>query len=138
MAEKKESGMEPMEAMQLLQRMERLKRLMGTPMQKPPAEVEQPELFCRNRQEEMLSAAIPFLDREYQKEMYVLVRLMEMQRVLQDSRIEVREKQEQPAVRRRKLLGVLQSYLPQGERQQMETLLKMMDMKQILGREELQ
>ena len=85
----------------------------------------------------MISAAIPFLDQEYQREIYVIVRLMEMRRVLQGGFLEIREKQEEPSsLRRRKLLGAIQSYLPPEEQNQMATILKMMDMKELMGREE--
>jgi len=121
----------------MLQRMERLKKLMGTSVPSAPAKIsekrEELPLFSRNRQENMISAAIPFLDREYQKDLYIIVRLMEMRRVLSGEVLEARGKQEEPPhVRRRKLLGVVQEYLPEGERQQMQRMLQMMDMKKIM------
>ena len=126
-----------MDALQMLRRMERLKKLMGTPVSPSPSKaVEKQEklpLFSRNRQEDMISAAIPFLDREYQKELYIIVRLMEMRRVLSGDMLEARGKQEEPsAVRRRKLLNVMQEYLPERERQQLQRMLQMMDMKKIM------
>ena len=133
-------GEQGQDALQMMQRMKRLKRLMGSGEKKetvPPEPISETDLFSRNRQENMLSAAIPFLDKEYQKDLYIIVRLMEMRRVLQSGFLEVREKQEEPpSLRRRKLLGVLQGYLPAAERQQMETMLKMMDVREIMGREE--
>ena len=129
-------GEQGKDAMQMLHRMERLKKLMGTPQHSVPAVQETTDLFARNRQENMLSAAIPFLDRGYQKEMYLLVRLMEMRRVLQEEMVGVREKQEEPLMlRRRKLLGAIQGYLSEGERQQMETLMKIMDVRTIMEQE---
>ena len=68
------------ETVQMLQRMERLKRLMGTGIAKQveeQGEVRQERPFLRSRREDMLSAAIPFLDREYRKGLYVFVRMME-------------------------------------------------------------
>ena len=126
-----------MDTLQMLQRMERLKKLMGTSVPSAPAKIsekrEELPLFSRNRQENMISAAIPFLDREYQKDLYIIVRLMEMRRVLSGEVLEARGKQEEPPhVRRRKLLGVVQEYLPEGERQQMQRMLQMMDMKKIM------
>ncbi|MBQ5589442.1 MAG: hypothetical protein IIU70_04770, partial [Anaerotignum sp.] len=62
---------------------------------------------------------------------------MEMRRVLQGGFLEIREKQEEPSsLRRRKLLGAIQPYLPPEEQNQMATILKMMDMKELMGREE--
>ena len=134
-------GEQGQDAWQMLQRMERLKRLMGTA--KPVAQAaaveikETGDIFARSKSENMISAAIPFLDREYQKEIYIIVRLMEMRRVLDGGLLEMRQKQEDPpALRRRKLLGAVQPYLPAEERNRMETILKMMDMREMMGREE--
>lgn len=132
------------DTVQMLQRVERLKRLMGTTLPAKQAAEEKMELrqempFCRSRREDMLSAAIPFLDREYRKGLYVFVRLMEMRRVLGESSLEARERQEEtelPAVRRQKMLGAIQPYLSEREQRQMENILKMMAMKEIMGREE--
>jgi len=61
------------------------------------------------------------------------VRLMEMRRVLSGDVLEARGRQEEPpAVRRRKLINAVQEYLPEGERQQMQRMLQMMDMKKIM------
>jgi len=130
-----------MDMLQMFRRMERLKKRMVTPAPPmPPKVVEKPEKlppFSRNRQEDMISAAIPFLDREYQKDLYVMVRLMEMRRVLSGDVLEARGRQEEPpAVRRRKLINAVQEYLPEGERQQMQRMLQMMDMKKIMEGED--
>lgn len=135
-------GEQGQDAWQMLQRMERLKRLMGTAKpvaQAAPVEIKETgDIFARSKRENMISAAIPFLDREYQKEIYVIVRLMEMRRVLEGGLLEMRQKQEEPpAQRRRNLLGAVQPYLPAEERNRMETILKMMDMREMMGREEL-
>lgn len=132
-------GKQGQDTVAMLQRMERLKRLMGNPQPAPMEQQEETTLFARNQQESMIAAAIPFLDREYQREIYIIVRLMEMQRVLQGNLLEAREKQEEPpALRRRKLLGAVQAYLPPQEKQQFQMMLKMMDMKEIMEREGLQ
>lgn len=135
-------GEQGQDAWQMLQRMERLKRLMGTAKpvaQAAPVEIKETgDIFARSKRENMISAAIPFLDREYQKEIYIIVRLMEMRRVLDGGLLEMRQKQEEPpALRRRNLLGAVQAYLPAEERNRMETILKMMDMREMMGREEL-
>ncbi|WP_458407154.1 hypothetical protein [Anaerotignum sp.] len=134
-------GQQGQDTLQMLQRMERLNRLIGS---QKPAEVcvmtkkEEPaDLFSRSRQESMISAAIPFLDREYQREIYVIVRLMEMRRVLEVGFLETREKQEElPAIRRKNLLQAVHPYLPESEQKQMETLLKMMTVKELMGQGE--
>lgn len=150
MAEEQKGGMELLaglmgeqgkDALQMIQRMERLKRLMGTaqPNQSPvPAVKEQEEgdIFARSRNESMLSAAIPFLNQEYQKELYIVVRLMEMRRVLSGGFLQTREKQqEEPSLRRKQMLHAMRPYLGERERNQLDTILKMMDMKMILEQE---
>ena len=122
-------GKDGQEALKMMQRMERLQRLMGPRELSPPVRREENDLFCRSRRENIITAAIPFLDREYQKGIYVAVRLMEMQRVLQGDFLEVRERQQPVPERRRALLGAIGPFLPEGERSRMETLLKMMEVK---------
>ena len=132
-------GEQGKEILQMIRRMERLKRLMGSaqPMQSPAPMEEKEELFGRSRNENMISAAIPFLNQEYQKELYVVVRLMEMRRVLSGGALQAREKQqEDPALRRRQMLDAMRPYLVDGERNQLDTILKMMDMRRILEQEE--
>lgn len=126
-------GEQGQDALQMMERMERLKRLMGTAKQPESVPVPQEEVFCRSRREEMLSAAIPFLDLEYQKDLYVVVRLMEMGRVLHSDALEARGKEMgSPALRRRKLLGAVQPYLSASEQRGMQSLLRLMDMKEIM------
>lgn len=147
MAEEQKGGMELLsslmgeqgkDALQMMQRMERLKRLMGTPQptQAPPppaAKQEEGELFARSKKEHIISAAIPFLNQEYQKELYLVVRLMEMQRVFVGGALQAREKQQpDAALRRRQMLGAMQPYLVEGERTRLEMMLKMMEMRKIL------
>lgn len=130
-------GEQGAESLQMLQRMERLKRLMGSPAlgegSKPPALREEQGLFARSRSENMISAAIPFLDREYQKGIYVVVRLMEMQRVLGEEWVEAREKQAlSPKLRRRQLLSAVRPYLAGSEQEQLDRALKLMEMREIM------
>ncbi|MBQ5588655.1 MAG: hypothetical protein IIU70_00750 [Anaerotignum sp.] len=129
-------GEKGQDALQMIRRMERLQRLMGTPKQENHTNIVSVEKGSfRSDKEEMITAALPFLDREYQKEVYVMVRLMEMRRVLQGDLLELREKQELPAeLRRRQMLGTIQPYLGQEERQQLEQIVKIMDVKTIMGK----
>ena len=129
-------GEKGQDALQMIRRMERLQRLMGTPKPEKHANIVSVEKGSfRSSKEEMITAAIPFLDQQFQKEIYVMVRLMEMRRVLQGELLETREKQELPAeVRRRQMLGAIQPYMGQEERQQLEQIVKIMDVKTIMGK----
>ena len=125
------------DALQMLAKMERLKKLMGTSKttEMKMVKKEQKDIFSCSRNENMISAAIPFLDQAYRKELYVIVRLMEMRRVLQGGLLEAREKQQEPpAVRRQNLLRAMQPYLDEKEQGQMETILKWMTMQEMMGR----
>lgn len=133
-------GEQGQEGLAMLRRMQRLQRLIGSqerPQPTPPdLQPQTAEIFARNRQENMISAAIPFLNWEYQKDLYLIVRLMEIRRVLENDCVAARERQkEPPAKRRRKLLGAVQGYLPAAERGQLETILKVLDMQEIMERE---
>ncbi|MGN0136514.1 hypothetical protein [Anaerotignum sp.] len=134
-------GEQGQDALKMMQRVQRLQRLMGpaaTPAAPPVEKKEEVELFARNRKENMITAAIPFLNREYQRDLYIVVRLMEMQRVLGGGLLETRERQEEPPhLRQRKMLRAIQKYLPTEEQNQMQTILKFMDMKEIMEREGL-
>ena len=98
-------GEEGQDAAKMLLRMQRLQRLLGAPQDTalPPAPQEEADVFSRSRRENMISAAIPFLNREYQKELYLVA---------------------------------VEKYVSQQERGQVRLLLKMMDMKEILGQGE--
>ena len=129
-------GEEGQDAAKMLLRMQRLQRLLGAPQDTalPPAPQEEADVFSRSRRENMISAAIPFLNREYQKELYLVVRL---RRVMGGELLETRERQEEPLrLRQRKLLQAVEKYVSQQERGQVRLLLKMMDMKEILGQGE--
>lgn len=133
-------GEQGQDALKMMQRIERLQRLMGpkAAANPPVQKKEEGDLFARSRNENMITAAIPFLNQEYQRDLYIVVRLMEMRRVLGGGLLEARERQEEPPhLRQRKLLGAVQEYLPTEERNRMQTLLKMMDMKEIMEREGL-
>ena len=145
MAEKKDmemlsailGGAEPL---QMLQRMERLKKLMGTPQLQRETEHLKTEgsgdLFARSKNEDMITAAIPFLDREYRKGVYVLVRLMEMRRVLEDGFLETRERQEEPPdIRKQKMMHAIQPFLREEERKQMDMFIKLMAVRKLAGQE---
>lgn len=129
-------GEQGQDAMKLMGRLERLKRLMGSETTPSVPPKEGADLFRRSQKEAMITAAIPFLDREYQRDLYIVVRLMEMRRVLEGDLLEARERQaEPPRLRQKKLLQAVQGYLPAAEKNRMQTLLKMMDMQELLERE---
>lgn len=125
------------ELMHLAGRLERLRRLMGqdmpqTPQQTMPAVEEEGE-----KQEKMLMAAIPFLDQEYQRDLYVVVRFMEMRRMLTGGVLQARSRDTLPiSVRRRQMLSAIRPCLSQGEQARLDTLMRVMDAREILIQKE--
>lgn len=93
-------------------------------------------LFARTKEENIIYASIPFLDREYQKYLYVIVRLLEMKRVLQEEwgeTLEARSKtKDNVKIRRKNLLQALRPYLTKEEKQKIDVVVKAIDMKNIM------
>ncbi|USF29699.1 hypothetical protein C820_001101 [Clostridium sp. MD294] len=93
-------------------------------------------IFARTKEESIIYASIPFLDREYQKYLYVVVRLLEMKRVLQEQwgeTLEIRSRtKDNIKVRRRNLLQALRPYLTKEEKQNIDFVVKAIDMKNIM------
>ena len=100
------------------------------------ASKEEGMLFARTKEENIINASIPFLDREYQKYLYVIVRLLEMKRVLQEEwgeTLEVRSKtKDNVKMRRKNLLQALRPYLSKEEKQRIDIVVKAIDMKNIM------
>ena len=89
------------------------------------------------KQEKMLMAAIPFLDQEYQRDLYVVVRLMEMRRMLTGGVLQARSRDTlPPSVRRRQMLSAIRPCLSQGEQTRLDTLMRVMDAREILIQKE--
>ena len=93
-------------------------------------------LFARTKEENMIYASIPFLDREYQKYLYVIVILMEMKRILQQQwgeTLEIRSRSKDSIkMRRKNLLQAIKPYLTKEEKQNIDIVVKAIDMKNIM------
>ena len=137
-------GAEGSDALRMFERLERLRRLFGNmEAQNNSQEIEVKEAsvpespFGRTQGENILSAAIPFLDMEFQKSIFVVVRLMELKRVFEGTgRLEAREKQEDPVHRRNNMLRAVQPFLQTEEKKQIDMMLKIMQVKEILDHRE--
>ena len=141
-------GEQGQDALRMLERLERLRRLMGSQTERQektgttaasatlPEKREARPPVGGSVSENMITAAIPFLDQEYQRDLYIIVRLMEMRRVFSGGMLEARGRQEEPSsLRRRKMLRAVRPYLPAEDRKQLDMLIKVIDMKEILERE---
>ncbi len=95
---------------------------------------EETTLFTRTKEENMIYASIPFLDKEYQRYLYVIVRLLEMKRVLEGNEmLEARSRtRDDPKKRRKNLLQAIRPYLTREEKQKIDFVVKAMDIKNIM------
>lgn len=136
-------GAEGNDAVQMIDRIERLRRLLGNAEVQKQQDIQVKENsalespFGSTQGENILFAAIPFLDREFQKNIFVAVRFMELRRVLEGTKLEAREKQEDPpGIRRHKMLRAIQPYLATEDKKQLDTMIKIMEVKEIMGHKE--
>ena len=118
----------------LMARLQRLRRLTQSAGEGKEVPQETPLPFAEEKGERILMTAIPFLDWAYQKDLYVIVRLMEMRRMLSGGLLQARSKEAAPPVlRRRQMLSAIRPCLSEEEQRQLDTVLKVMDAKSILG-----
>ncbi len=140
-------GGEGSDALQMLERIERMRRLFGSTEEQKPQDIQVKETavpdspFGTTQGEKILFSAIPFLDMEFQKNIFVVARFMELRRVLdgsqpQGAQLETREKQEDPVYRRHNMLRAVRPFLATEEKRQIDTMLKIMEMRNIMERKE--
>ncbi|MFV0315215.1 MAG: hypothetical protein ACK5I7_08950, partial [Anaerotignum sp.] len=135
-------GSDGSDAVQMFERIERLRRLFGNTQIQKPQDIEMKEAsapespFGSERGENILFSAIPFLDLEFQKNIFVIVRLMELRRVLEGTTLAAREKQDDPVSRRHNMLRAVQPFLQPSERTQLDSMLKIMQMKDMFAYKE--
>ena len=117
----------------LMARLQRLRRLTQSAGEGKEVPQETPLPFAEEKGERILMTAIPFLDWAYQKDLYVIVRLMEMRRMLSGGLLQARSKEAvPPALRRRQMLSAIRPCLSAEEQRQLDTVLKVMDATSIL------
>lgn len=122
----------------MMERMQRMSKLFASP-QSPTTPPEAG--FAKSRQskgiEHMLYAALPYLEAPFQKHMLMMSKIFEIQRVMgqreEDVMMEAREKVENPSERRMQMLHAIQPFLQDGEREQLSQMMKMVQMKDMLG-----
>lgn len=133
-------GFDLVKTMEMVQKIQGVMGLLGnlsTPKEGENKREEEEEgvLFAMSRPEKMVHAAIPFLDASYQKNVFVAMKLLEIQRAMatEVAAIESRSKEEEPPKKRRiQMLCALKPYLEQGEKGQLEQLVKVMEVEELL------
>lgn len=135
-------GADGSDAFRMMEKVERLRRLFGSAEEQKPQDIQVKEAsvqespFGTTQGENILFSAIPFLDMEFQKNIFVIARFMEIRRVLEGSKLETREKQEDPVYRRHNLLQAVKPYLAPQDKMQIDTMLKIMEIRNIMDRKE--
>ncbi|MDD3395280.1 MAG: hypothetical protein EOM28_05735 [Clostridia bacterium] len=131
-------GAEGSDALHMIDRIERLRHLFGNTEAPKPQDIQMQEVSAPNSPfgstagENILFSAIPFLDVEFQKNIFVVARFLELKRVLEGTKLETREKQEDPVYRRHHMLRAVQPFLAAEDKKQLDTMLKVMEIKGVL------
>ncbi|WP_317855359.1 hypothetical protein [Chakrabartyella piscis] len=130
-------GEDSAQMMGMMERMSRLQRLLGQRKEEVPEQIEESTgLFGSSPRERILYAAIPFLDAEFQKNMFVVMRVLEMRRVMTATPLVAREKQEEPTLRRNQMFRAIRPFLPVEERNQIDQIMRMMQMRELMAQKE--
>lgn len=80
----------------------------------------------RNRQIKAINAALPFLDKEYQKGLFMVIKLMEINRFSPQGSIMAMEKDEDNTQKRRiEMINAFNGYLSIAEQKKLGAFLKM-------------
>lgn len=100
------------------------------------------DAFSPSRQMKLISAAIPFLDKEYQKNIFIAIRLMEMKKAMGTDVVMMQKQEtqkENTVQRRNKMLAAMRPYLNHDEKQKLDVLIRAIEMKKIFdtGKEEV-
>lgn len=95
------------------------------------------QIFSPSKEIRMLSAAIPFLDKEYQKNIFIAVKLLELRRAGNMKLLHIQSDESLPMVknkdRRGPLLRAIRPYLSQEEQKNIDMMLKVMKVKSIMA-----
>ncbi len=135
-------GADGSDALRMMEKIDRLRRLFGSAEEQKPQDIQVKEStlpespFGTTQGENILFSAIPFLDMEFQKNIFVIARFMELRRVLEGTKLETREKQEDPTYRRHNMLRAVRPFLPAQDKMQIDTMLKIMEIRDIMDRKE--
>ncbi len=125
----------------IMQRVQRMSKLFNNSSSTPQNADAMPTKTRQGKGiEHILHAALPYLDTPYQKHMFMMSKLFEMQRVIgqreEDVIMETREKAENPAERRMEMLKAIQPFLQDGEREQLNQMMRMVQMREIFSAKE--
>ncbi|MPM75979.1 hypothetical protein SDC9_122974 [bioreactor metagenome] len=121
---------DPTEMMKMVETAKMIGAAMNTKEEKPIIKMEevQPkeDEDIRNRQIKAINAALPFLDKEYQKGLFMVIKLMEINRFSPQGSIMAMEKGgDNPQRRRIEMINAFNGFLSVEEQKKLGAFLKM-------------
>jgi len=135
-------GEEGAQALEMMQRMEQLRQMLGTPQDVKSVQQEKSDMMFLGdgtvgTQEKMLSAALPYLDKAYRKDIYLLGRILELRRVMSgagilETREGAQEEEEDAYIRQNKLLQAIRPHLSAQDQGKVDMLVKMMQVREMM------
>ena len=124
-----------MQMMETMKKVNTIFNMFNTPNNsKEEKRYEEPknDIFSASKNAQVINAAIPFLDKEYQKGLSVSLKVMEMQKILSSSNnITAQNRNESIDIneRRKKMLKALKPYLSVEEQNDVDIVIRAMEMK---------
>lgn len=121
---------DPVEMMKMMETAKMLGAAMNTKEEKPIVKMEEVQSKededIRSRQIRAINAALPFLDKEYQKGLFMVVKLMEINRFSPQGSIMAMEKgADNPQRRRIEMINAFNGFLSVEEQKKLGAFLKM-------------
>lgn len=121
---------DPAEMMKMMETAKMLGAAMNTKEEKPIIKMEEVQSKededIRNRQIKAINAALPFLDKEYQKGLFMVIKLMEINRFSPQGGIMAMEKgTDNPQRRRIEMINAFNGFLSVEEQKKLGAFLKM-------------
>ena len=91
-----------------------------------------------NNNNDFIYAAIPFLNEEYQKSIYIAVKLMELKKAFDMPVISIQSKKPQKSSieRKKELLNVLKSYMSKEDAVKIDNILRFIEMRKLINLKE--
>ena len=118
------------------ERLQALNKIMGidsNSTQTAAQSKKEPNQYSSSRQLDIIKSAIPFLDREYQRDIYLTVRLMELRNAMAEPELVMMSSQPSADLRRRQLLNAVKPYLDQNSQKQIDMIMNLLRAKNIMS-----
>lgn len=120
----------PAEMMKMVETAKMIGASMNTKEEKPIIKMEEPQSKededIRNRQIKAINAALPFLDKEYQRGLFMVIKLMEINKFSPQGSIMAMEKgEDSPQKRRIEMINAFNGFLSVEEQKKLGVFLKM-------------